>query len=137
MASQRTGLIILHSGAYDRAHYALSLALAGLVMGEEVALLCTYEGLERITRGRIDELGEETPTTVREAFRKGLASGAIRPLSHLLQDALEMGLKIYACAGAMSVLNISRNELIEPVTAVVGVAQVYEMVRSATSVLYI
>ncbi|MBI4303860.1 MAG: NAD(FAD)-dependent dehydrogenase, partial [Chloroflexi bacterium] len=37
--------IVLHSGDYDRAAYALSIALVGLASGMEVHALLTFEGL--------------------------------------------------------------------------------------------
>ncbi len=42
--------IILHSGAYDRASYVLTLALAVLASGMEVHLLLTFERLRRFIR---------------------------------------------------------------------------------------
>ena len=45
--------IILHSGSYDRASYALSLAQVALASEMEVHMLLTFEGLRRFTTGHL------------------------------------------------------------------------------------
>jgi len=57
--------IILHSGAYDRVSYALSIALVALASGMEVHLLLTFEGLRRFTKGHLADIGEEISPNVR------------------------------------------------------------------------
>lgn len=129
--------IVLHSGAYDRVQYALSIALVSLAMGMEVHMMCTYGGLLRLVKGRTDELGDETGADVRDTLRKGLESGAVQPLSASLRDAVDMGLKLYACVGAMGNLNVSRDELIDEVAATTGLAHFLGLAKDARITLYI
>lgn len=129
--------IFLHSGAYDRVHYALSIALVSLAMGMEVHMLCTYGGLMRLVKGRTDELGDETPPAIRLAMQKGVQTGAVQSISQSLQDACNMGLHLYACVGAMANLNICRDELVEEVSFSTGLASFLEIAKDASMVLYI
>ena len=46
-------------------------------------------------------------------------------------------LKIYACTGAMSVMNISRGELIKEVDSTVGLVGFMGLVKEADLTLYI
>ncbi len=131
------GVIILHSGAYDRALYAFSLATVALAMGMEVHMLCTYGGLLRLVKGKTEELGEETPPPVREILCQGLEKGTITPLSELIEEACRMGLKLYACAAALGNLNVARGELIEAVTASTGLAHFLELAAHSSWQFYI
>lgn len=51
--------VILHSGAYDRASYALSIALVALSLDMEVHMLFIFEGLRRSTKGHLADMGED------------------------------------------------------------------------------
>lgn len=104
--------IILHSGAYDRASYALCIAQAALASDMEVHMLLTFEGLKRFTKGHVKVIGEETPATVRPYIATGLDAGAIQPLEEQLAGAKNMGLRIYACPNAMAILNIPLRDLL-------------------------
>lgn len=129
--------IILHSGAYDRASYALSLALVALASGMEVHLLLTYEGLRRFTRGRLAGMGEETSSVVRASLERGLKSGGVQHLETQLADAKVLGLKVYACPTAMANLNITQADLLDEVNGIVGLAAFLGLARTATINWYI
>jgi len=129
--------IILHSGAYDRASYALSLALVALALEMDVHLLLTFEGLRRFTKGHLAEIGEETSPYVRDNIKRGLASGGIQSLEAQLANARVLGLKLYACPNAMAALNIAHDELIEEVDSVMGLAAFLSLARTAKVHWYI
>lgn len=129
--------IILHSGDYDRVSYALSLALVALATGMEVHMLLTYGGLRRFTHGHLEDLGEETTHQLRNAINRGLKSGGIEPLPEQLADAKRLGLRLYACAGTMSALNIVRDDLVPEVDEVIGLATFFKFARSASANWYI
>jgi len=71
--------IILHSGAYDRASFALSLAQTALASGMEVYMLVTFGGLNRFSRGNLSKLGKETPQSMHDYIKSGLKTGAMQP----------------------------------------------------------
>ena len=129
--------IILHSGAYDRASYALSIALVALASGMEVHMLLTFEGLRRFTKERLTDIGEETSPNVRTNIQRGLESGGIQPLDTQLADAKKLGLKLYTCPNAMAALNIALSDVLDEVDNVMGLAAFLELARTATINWYI
>lgn len=129
--------IILHSGAYDRASYALSIASVASALDMEVHLLLTYEGLRRFTRGHLADIGDETSPGVRTSIERGLKSGGIKTMEDQLADARVLGLKLYACPNAMATLSIEVSELIDEVDHVMGLGQFLLITRSASATWYI
>ena len=129
--------IILHGGAYDRASYALSLAVVALASGMEAHMLLTFEGLRRFTKGHLVDIGEETSPNVRANVERGLASGGIQSLEDQLAGAKKLGLKLYACPNAMAALNIGLSDLLDEVDTVMGVATFLEFARTTTINWYI
>ncbi|MBI4284448.1 MAG: DsrE/DsrF/DrsH-like family protein [Chloroflexi bacterium] len=129
--------IILHSGAYDRVAYALSIALVSLASGMDVHMLATYEGLRRFTKGHLTDLGEETSPIVRTNIQRGLASGGIPSMESQLADAKKLGLKLYACPNAMAALNITMTDLIDEVDDIMGLAGFLGIARQAKIHWYI
>ncbi|MBI2869837.1 MAG: DsrE family protein [Chloroflexi bacterium] len=129
--------IILHGGDYDRASYALSLALVALASGMEVHLLLTYGGLKRFVKDGLSVLGEETGADVRASLERGLASGGIAGLEDQLREARKLGLRLHACPTAMAHLNIARGDLREEVDDVMGLAAFLALARAARINWYI
>ena len=128
--------IILHSGAYDRVSYALSIAQAALASDMEVHMMLTYGGLRRFTRGHLTEMADETPPTVQADMKWGLEIGAIQPLDEQLAEAKKLGLKIYACPNAMATLNIPLRELLE-IDEVMGLPAFLQLANKANIHWYI
>ena len=128
--------IILHSGAYDRACYALCLAQAALASGMEVHMLLTFEGLRRFTKDHLAEIGEETPATVRPYVVQGLDTGAIVPLEEQVAEAKKMGLRIYACPNAMASLSIALRDL-QGIDEVMGLVAFLSLASTADVNWYI
>jgi peroxiredoxin family protein len=135
--SKKRVTIILHSGAYDRASYALSIALVALALGMEVHLLLTFEGLRRFTKGHLADIGEETSPKVRSNIERGLESGGIQHLEVQLADAKKLGLKLYACPNAMAALNIGLSELLDEINNIMGLAAFIRLARTANINWYI
>ena len=129
--------IILHNGAYDRASYALTLALVALASGMEVHMLLTFEGLKRFTKGRLGDMGEETSPDVRTNIERGLESEVIQSLETQLADAKKLGLKLYACPNAMASLNIALSDLLDEVDNVMGLAAFIQLASTAPVNWYI
>ncbi len=129
--------IILHSGSYDRASYALTLVLVALASGMEAHMLLTHGGLRRFTGGHLEEIGEETGAQSRDDLNFGLATGALNSLEKQLSDAKELGLKLYACAGAMAIFNLRRTDLLPEIDDAIGLASFFEIARTASINWYI
>ncbi len=129
--------IILHSGSYDRASYALTLALVALANEMEVHILLTFEGLRRFTKEHIAEIGEETSPNIKTNIEQGLEWGIFQSLESQLASAKNMGLKLYACPNAIAALNIGQSDLVDEVDDVMGLAAFLQLARTAAVNWYI
>lgn len=129
--------IILHSSAYDRASYALSLAMTALAMDAEVYMFLTYGGLRQFTKEHLGSLGEETDAELRDVISRGLKSGVIKPLAEQIAEAKKLGLKLYACSGTMAHMNIIRSELRPEVDEVTGSSTFLNLALKASINWYI
>lgn len=129
--------IVLHSSSYDRASYALTLALVALSTGMEAHMLLTHGGLRRFSRGHLEEMGDETTTQSRKDVEFGLMTGALNTLEKQLADAKELGLKLYACNGVMAAFNIRREDLVPEVDEDIGLGTFLEIARTAAVNWYI
>ncbi|MFC1980415.1 DsrE family protein [Chloroflexota bacterium] len=137
MKNKERATIILHSGSYDRASYALTLALVTLASGVEVHMLLTFEGLRRFTKEHIADIGEETSPNLRTSIKQGLEWGVIQSLENQLAEAKKLGLKVYACPNAMAGLNIGLSDLLVEVDDVLGLATFLQLARTAAINWYI
>lgn len=83
---KRALTIILHSGAYDRASYALSIALISLASGMKANMMVTFDGLRRFTKGHLEDRTGILPELM-ASIERGLKTGGITPLTTQLVDA--------------------------------------------------
>ena len=128
--------IILHSGGYDRASYALCIAQAALASDMQVSMLLTYEGLRRFSKGHLHDVSEGTSPAIINDVKNGLDSGSIQPLDEQLSETKSMGLKLYACPNAMASLNIRLKDLIG-VDDVMGLVSFLTIANASDSNWYI
>lgn len=129
--------IILHSGDYSRASYAMTLALVSLSMGMEAHMLLTHGGLRRFTGEDLEAMGDETPEQARQDCEFGMMTGALNTLGKQLADAKELGLKLYACTGAMAIMNLRRDALGDEIDEEIGLGAFLEIARGAELSWYI
>ena len=129
--------IILHSGSYDRASYALTLALVALATGMEAHMLLTHGALRRFTRGHLDEMGDETSAQAKKDAEFGLMTGALNSIEKQLADARELGMKLYSCVGAMAAYNIRKDDLVPEVDEAIGLGTFFGIARTASVNWYI
>ena len=130
--------LIINTASYDRVAFALSLANTAAAMGKEVAVLFGYGGLVRLKRGAVDEVGDETEAWIRGQIKLGLQKGSITRISELLETLTKLRGKIYACPSAMALHNLVRDELIDQVNQVCGLAEfLSRSTESAATTLYV
>jgi peroxiredoxin family protein len=132
-----TAAIVLHSGSYDRASYALTLALVALSMGMDARMLLTHGGLRRFSGDGLEEMGDDTPGQLRKDFEMALMTGAVNSIEKQLADAKELGLRLYACTGAMAIADIRQEHLRPEVDETIGLGVFLEIARSAAINWYI
>lgn len=130
--------IILNTASYERVNYALTIAKVSAAFGREVHVLFSHGGLVRLMKGRIDELGDETPPWLRGDVEAGLKKGSIGRISEQLRDLKALGGRIYACPSAMAFHNATIGDLIGEVDGVYGIAAFLgEIAREASMTLYV
>ena len=129
--------IILHSGSYDRAAYALTIALTALGSNMEVHILLTFEGLRRFTKGHLSDIGEETSAAVKADIERNLEWGIIPTFDSQLADAKKLGLKLYACPNAIASLNIPQSDLLDEIDDFMVLSAFLNLVRGAVANWYI
>jgi len=106
-------------------------------LGKEVHVLFTHSGLLRLKKGFTDKIGEETEAWIREAVKAGVKKGSMRKISELLAELKRFGGKIYACPAAMAFHSVTKDELVDEVDKVCGIATFFEEFASNALTLYI
>ncbi|MBI2851444.1 MAG: DsrE/DsrF/DrsH-like family protein [Chloroflexi bacterium] len=128
--------ISLHSGSYDRVTNALSLSIICLAMGMDVTILLTYEALRRFVKGHLEDM-EGTDDEFQNLFHDGIERGSITSIEGKLTEAKNLGLKLYACPSAMATMNIVRQDLVDEVDDLMGLATFIGLARTAKINWYI
>ena len=128
--------INLHSGSYDRVTNALSLAIICLAMGMDVTILLTYEALRRFVKGHLEDM-EGTDDEFQNLFQDGIERGSITSVAGKLAEAKDLGLKLYACPSAMATMNIIRQDMVDEVDDLMGLATFIGLARTAKINWYI
>jgi peroxiredoxin family protein len=129
--------IIFHSPAYDRVSYGLMLAKTALAYGMEVVTLFTFGALKRLVKGAIDDLASETQDDMRDAIEMGLEVGILQPISEQIREAKRVGLRLHACVTAMTLFDLSQDNLIEEVDSVAGLGMFVDIARDAAMSIYL
>jgi peroxiredoxin family protein len=129
--------IIINSASYDRVAYALSIASTSAALGKEVHVLFTYGAINRLVKGKADEIGDETSAWIRKTIVEGSKKGSIPKISEMLNNLNKFGGKVYACVAGMALHNIVKDELTEQVEEVTGIAAFLEKVEGASTMLYV
>ncbi|MEM4298365.1 MAG: DsrE family protein [Nitrososphaerota archaeon] len=132
----KVGLII-NSPSYDRVSYGLTIAGMYAALGKEVHVIFTYGAIERLIKGRTDLLGDETDAWIRETVRAGLKKGSVERLSDRLKSLKKLGGRLYACISAMATHSITKDDLIDEVDKVMGIAAFLELVGDSPILLYV
>ena len=135
--------IIVFSGDMDKVFAAFIIATTAAAMGMETTMFFTFWGLKAIqkgnptgkglfgkmlsvmNRGGIDRLGPSKFNfggMGRWMFKKMMADQNVATLPEMLQMAIDLDVKLLACLMSMDVMEISRDDLIDEVSDVVGAA---------------
>ncbi len=146
-ARQPKATIILFSGDMDKAFAAFSIATGAAASGMDTTMFFTFWGLKAIQRGNltgqgffarmlgvmsrggIDRLGPSRFNlggAGRWLFKKMMRDKGITSLTGLLQAAIDLDVKLYACKTSMDVMEIRPEDLIPAVRGVAGVATMLE-----------
>ena len=135
--------IVVFSGDMDKVFAAFIIGTTAAAMGMETTMFFTFWGLKAIqkgnrtgkgffgrmlgfmNRGGIDRLGPSKFNfggIGRWMFKKMMKDQNVTSLPEMLQMAIDLDVKILACLMSMDVMEISREDLIDEVSDVVGAA---------------
>jgi peroxiredoxin family protein len=149
--------IIASKGTLDMAYPPLILASAAAAMGEDVEIFFTFYGLDIVKKGGAAQLKVApianpampvpmpnivgmlpgmTPMATWMMKSQFFAKHHVAPLEQLLQECVDLGVKLIACQMTMDVMGIKAEELIEGVE-VGGAATFINFANDAHITLFI
>ena len=134
--SQNKLALIVNSASYDRVAYALSIATVSAAQFTPVYMLFTYGAITRLTKGHTDRIGNETEKWLQPQVIAGRDAKIIPQISEMISHLKGFGGKIYACTSAMALHEITKDELIDDVDEILGIASFLHRTESA-NVVYI
>jgi peroxiredoxin family protein len=135
--------IVVFSGDMDKVFASFIIATGAAAAGMDVTMFFTFWGLKAIqkgngtgkgflgkmiglmNRGGIERIGPSRFNfggIGRELFKKMMRDKNVVSLSELLETATDLDVKLIACKMSMDVMEIAREDLIDEVSDVVGVA---------------
>lgn len=135
--------MVVFSGDMDKVFAAFLIATGAAASGMEVTMFFTFWGLKAIQKGNLTGKGflgkmiglmnrggieRVGPSRFnfggigRGLFKKMMRDKKVVGLSELLQTAIDLDVKLYACKMSMDVMEIAREDLIDEVSGFMGVA---------------
>ncbi len=134
--------IVMLSGDMDKVMAGFIIATGAAAMGYETTMFFTFWGLQAIKKKtrtgkgffgkmlgfmfkHIDSVGPSKMNfggIGRWMFKKMMAAKNVTSLPELRQTAIDLDVKLLACQMSMDVMEITRDDLIDEVSDVVGVA---------------
>jgi peroxiredoxin family protein len=149
--------MVVLSGDMDKLIAAFIIASGAAAMGTDVTMFFTFWGLQAIRRpGRsgaslfgkmlslfLKDINGVGPSKLnmggmgRWMFKKMMKAKNAASLPELRQAALDLGVRLQACQMSLDVMEIKREDLIERVEDVVGVAAFLENAAQSKTTLFI
>jgi peroxiredoxin family protein len=150
--------IIVMSGDMDKVFGAFIIATGCAAAGMDTTLFFTFWGLNAISKGNLTGkgfmgkmlglmnrggIGRLSPSKFsfggagRWMFKKMMAAKKVPPLEDLLQTAIDLDVHLLACSMSMNVMEIDREDLIDEVEDVVGVAKFVKEASDSSIQLFI
>ena len=155
--AKNTIAIIASKGTLDMAYPPLILASAAAAMGMNVEIFFTFYGLDIIRKGGADKLQIApianpampvpmpniigmlpgmTPLATWMMRTQYFEKHHVAPLSELLQECIDLGVKLIGCQMTMDVMGIKREDLLDEVE-VGGAATFLNFASGAHTTLFI
>lgn len=158
MSDNKKATIVVFSGDMDKVFAAFIIATGAAAAGMDTTMFFTFWGLKAIqkgnltgkgflgrmiglmNRGGIERIGPSRFNfggIGRWLFKKMMKDKKVVGLSELLQTAIDLDVKLLACKMSMDVMEISREDLIDEVSDVVGVATYIKHAAESDITLFI
>jgi peroxiredoxin family protein len=143
MADNNKTTLVVFSGDLGKVFAAFTIAIGAAAAGMETTMFFTFWGLKAIqkrhptgtglmgkmigflNRGGIERLPPcqfNFGGIGRWMFKKMMADKKVASLTELRQTAIDLGVRFLACKTSMDVMEIKREDLIDEVEAIAGVA---------------
>jgi peroxiredoxin family protein len=143
MAGNNKATLVVMSGDMDKVFAALIIATGAAASGMDVTMFFTFWGLKAIqkgnrtgtglfgkmigvmNRGGIERIGPSKFNfggIGRWMFKKMMKDKGVVGMSELLQTAIDLDVKLYACKMSMDVMEIKQEDLIPGIAGLMGVA---------------
>ena len=157
MAESKATIIVM-SGDMDKVFGAFIIATGCAAAGMDTTLFFTFWGLYAISKGNRTGkgfmgkmlglmnrggIGRLNPSKFsfggagRWMFKKMMGAKKVPPLEDLLQTAIDLDVHLLACSMSMNVMEIDREDLIDEVEDVVGVAKFIKEAADSSIQLFI
>ncbi len=109
MEKRRRVAVIATKGDLEGAYPPLNIATAAAAMGAEVAVFCTFGGLNLLRK----EPDQHLPMPVHlKGAEEGFKRAGVPPVSELIEICKESGVRLIACQMTMDVMGVTRDDLI-------------------------
>lgn len=149
--------MIVFSGEMDRLVAAFNIATGAAASGMDVTMFFTFWGLQalkkpartgrslmgRMLGGFLHDIDGVGPSKMnfggagRWMFKTMMNSKRVTPLAELRALAAELGVRMLACQMSMDVMEIRREDMIDEVSDVAGVAAMLEVASQSKATLFI
>jgi peroxiredoxin family protein len=150
--------IIVMSGDMDKIFGALIIATGCAAAGMDTTLFFTFWGINAVQKGNFTGkglmgkmlglmnrggIGRLNPSKFsfggagRWMFKKMMAAKNVPPLEDLLETAIDLDVHLLVCSMSMNVMEIAREDLIDEVEDVVGVAKFVQEAAGSDIQLFI
>jgi peroxiredoxin family protein len=149
--------MVVFSGDMDKLDAAFIIATGAAAMGMEVTMFFTFWGLQAIRKpvrngsslfGKmlgvfLKDINGVGPSKLnmggmgRWMFKKMMRGKNVASLAELRQMAIDLGVRLQACQMSLDVMEIKREDLIDGVEDVVGVAAFLENAAQSKTTLFI
>ena len=158
MSDSKKATIVVFSGDMDKVFAAFIIATGAAAAGMDTTMFFTFWGLNAIKKGKVTGQGllgrmmgvmnrgginRIGPSQFnfggigRWMFKKMMRDKGVTPLDDLLQLAVDLDVKLLACKMSMDVMEIAKDDFIDEVEDVVGVATYMKHAAESEVTLFI
>lgn len=156
-ATGNKAAMIVLSGDMDKIFAAFTIATGAAASGMDVTMFFTFWGLQAIRKPRptgrslfgrmlslfLKDINSVGPSKLnmggmgRWMFKRMMKAHHAATLPELRQMAIDLGVTMLACQTSLEVMELSREDLIDEVQDVVGVASLLELAAQSKMTLFI
>jgi peroxiredoxin family protein len=158
MSNSKKATIVVFSGDMDKVFAAFIIATGAAAAGMDTTMFFTFWGLNAIKKGKVTGQGllgrmmgimnrgginRLGPSRFnfggigRWMFKKMMRDKGVTPLDELRQTAIDLDVKLLACKMSMDVMEITKDDFIDEVEDVVGVATYMKHAAESQVTLFI